>query len=149
MMCATGRKSPALFERHAMTYHKPSPLWITTVDLHDFATAVLAASHEHPVLVDFWADWCSPCLVIAPVLERVIADYEGAVRLAKLEVDAGENMKLAGHYRVRGFPTIILFSQGEEQGRFSGAHPAPYIRTFIDRLLEKERSQGEIPGAPQ
>jgi putative thioredoxin len=73
--------------------------------------------------------------VIAPVLERVIAGFDGAVRLAKLEVDAGENMKLAGHYRVRGFPTIILFSRGEEQGRFSGAHPAPYIRAFIEQHL--------------
>ena len=120
-----------------MTYHKALSPWITTVDLHDFDSAVLAASHEHPVLVDFWADWCSPCLVIAPVLERVIAEYGGAVRLAKLEVDAGDNMKLAGHYRVRGFPTIILFSQGKELGRFSGAHPAPFIRGFIDQYLPK------------
>ena len=123
--------------------------FIFDVDVHDFEEKVIQASCLKPVLVDLWAEWCSPCLVIAPVLERVIAEYDGAVRLAKLEVDAGENMKLAGHYRVRGFPTIILFSQGEEQGRFSGAHPAPYIRTFIERLLEKERSQGEIPGAPQ
>jgi len=118
-----------------MTYHKPTPAWIASVDLHEFDSAVLAASHEYPVLVDFWADWCSPCLVIAPVLERVIAEYDGAVRLAKLEVDAGDNMKLAGRYRVRGFPTIILFSKGEEQGRFSGAHPAPYIRAFIQQHL--------------
>jgi putative thioredoxin len=126
---------PTLFAGNAMTYHKPSPAWIATVNLHDFDTAVLAASHEYPVLVDFWADWCSPCLVIAPVLERVVTGYGGTVRLAKLEVDAGENMKLAGRFRVRGFPTIILFSRGEEQGRFSGAHPAPYIRAFIEQHL--------------
>jgi thioredoxin 1 len=124
---------PTRFARNAMTYHKPSPAWIAPVDLHEFDSAVLAASHEYPVLVDFWADWCSPCLVIAPVLERVIAEFDGAVRLAKLEVDEGENMKLAGRFRVRGFPTIILFSKGEEQGRFSGAHPAPYIRAFIQQ----------------
>jgi thioredoxin 1 len=134
-MCAIDRKIQAPFHRNAMTYHKPLPPWIASVDLHDFDSAVLAASHGYPVLVDFWADWCSPCLVIAPVLERVIAEYDGAVRLAKLEVDSGENMKLAGHYRVRGFPTIILFSQGKEQGRFSGAHPAPYIRAFIEQHL--------------
>jgi thioredoxin 1 len=134
-MCAIDRKIQAPFHRNAMTYHKPLPPWIASVDLHDFDSAVLTASHGYPVLVDFWADWCSPCLVIAPVLERVIAEYDGAVRLAKLEVDAGENMKLAGHYRVRGFPTIILFSQGKEQGRFSGAHPAPYIRAFIEQHL--------------
>ena len=118
-----------------MRYHKPQPPWTSTVDLHDFDSAVLAASRRQPVLVDFWAEWCSPCLVIAPVLERVVAGYGGAVRLAKLEVDAGENMKLAGRYRVRGFPTVILFTRGDEQGRFSGAHPAPYIRAFIERHL--------------
>lgn len=118
-----------------MRYHIPQSPWITTVDLHDFDSVVLAASRQQPVLVDFWADWCSPCLVIAPVLERVVAGYGGAVRLAKLEVDAGENMKLAGRYRVRGFPTIILFSREQEQDRFSGAHPAPYIRAFIERHL--------------
>ena len=118
-----------------MTFHKPSLPWITAVNLHDFDAGVLAASQKTPVLVDFWADWCSPCLVIAPVLERVVAEYNGAVRLAKLEVDVGDNMKLAGHYRVRGFPTIILFSRGEERGRFSGAHPARYIKDFIEPHL--------------
>lgn len=121
--------------QETMSYHKPVSPWISSVDLHDFEAAVLAASREQPVLVDFWADWCSPCLVIAPVLERVINEYNGAVRLAKLEVDEGDNMKLAGRYRVRGFPTIMLFSGAEERGRFSGAHPAPYIRAFIDQHL--------------
>jgi len=118
-----------------MSYHRPASPWIGTVDLHDFDAGVLAASNEQPVLVDFWAEWCSPCRVIAPVLERIIGEFGGAVRLVKLEVDAGENMKLAGHNRVRGFPTIILFSEGEEQGRFSGARPAPYIRSFIEHHL--------------
>jgi thioredoxin 1 len=135
MMYTTTWKKPDPFDRNRMTYHKPSPPWIAAVDLRDFDKVVLAASHEQPVLVDFWADWCSPCLVIAPVLERVIAEYAGAVRLAKLEVDAGDNMKLAGHYRVRGFPTIILFSRGEDRGRFSGAHPAPYVRAFIQQHM--------------
>lgn len=107
--------------------------WIHTVDYEDFDSKVIAASHERPVLVDLWADWCAPCRVIAPVLQRVIGEYGGRVHLAKVEVDAGENMKLAGHYRVRGFPTIILFENGEERGRFHGAHPAPFVRTFLSR----------------
>lgn len=107
--------------------------WIHTVDYEDFDVKVIAASHERPVLVDLWAQWCSPCLVIAPVLERVIAGYGGKVRLAKVEVDAGRNMKLAGHYRVRGFPTILLFEDGKERGRFHGAHPVPFVRAFLSR----------------
>jgi putative thioredoxin len=105
--------------------------WIHCVDYEDFDLKVIAASHERPVLVDLWAEWCAPCLVIAPVLERVIGEYLGRVHLAKVEVDAGENMKLAGHYRVRGFPTLILFEDGEERGRFHGAHPAPFVRAFL------------------
>ena len=99
--------------------------------LESFKQDVLEASVERPILVDFWADWCSPCLVIAPLLEQVLSDLKGAVGLAKLEVDQGENMKLAGHYRVRGFPTVILFNDGQELGRFSGARSRPQIISFI------------------
>lgn len=105
---------------------------IFDTDLDHFEQDVLEASREVPVLVDFWAEWCPPCLVIAPVLEQVVNAQEGAVRLAKLEVDEGENMKLAGRYQVRGFPTVILFRNGEEQGRFSGARPASFVEQFID-----------------
>ena len=101
-----------------------------------FEDDVLKASGKHPVLVDFWAEWCSPCLVIAPVLEHVLADLQGKVRLARLEVDQGENMKLAGHYRVRGFPTVILFGNGQELGRFSGARSRTQILTFINEHID-------------
>jgi len=102
------------------------------LDLEDFEKEVITASHQYPVLVDLWADWCAPCLVIAPILASVIAEYDGAIKLAKVEVDEGENMKLAGRYQVRGFPTIILFQNGEEKARFSSAQSAHYIREFID-----------------
>lgn len=109
--------------------------WIFEVNLDEFDTKVIAASHECPVLVDLWAEWCSPCLVVAPVLEQLITEYEGEVQLAKVEVDVGENMKLAGKYAVRGFPTIILFIEGEERGRFSGAKPPSFIRQFVDERV--------------
>ena len=105
---------------------------IFDIHLDDFETQVLEASHQRPILVDFWADWCSPCIAIAPVLKSVINDYAGEVALAKLEVDEGENMKLAGRYQVRGFPTVILFRHGEEQARFSGAQSKAFIEEFID-----------------
>jgi len=103
-----------------------------TVNLEDFADAVLAASHSRPILVDFWADWCGPCRVISPILEQIAKDYHGAVALAKVEVDEGENMKLAGRYKLRGFPTIILFIHGVEIDRFSGARPKQAVEAFLN-----------------
>lgn len=105
--------------------------FIFDVHLQDFKHSVLAASRQTPILVDFWADWCSPCIAIAPVLTRVVESFAGNILLAKLEVDEGENMKLAGKYRIRGFPTVILFRNGEEQDRFSSARPAHFIEEFI------------------
>lgn len=106
---------------------------IFVVDLHDFDEKVLNASHTKPVLIDLWADWCSPCRVIAPMLEKIIIEFEGQLSIAKIEVDDGDNMKIAGHYQVRGFPTLILFQNGEEKGRFSGAKPLTFIRQFIEQ----------------
>lgn len=108
---------------------------IFDIDLMDFDQLVLQASHKTPVLVDFWADWCSPCIAIAPVLTRVVESFDGQVKLAKLEVDKGDNMKLAGRYLIRGFPTIVLFRDGTEQERFSSARPAHFIEEFITRNL--------------
>lgn len=106
---------------------------IFDVDLDQFDHKVLEASRERPVLIDLWAEWCPPCISIAPVLKQVIGEYNGRVLLAKIEVDEGDNMKLAGRYQVRGFPTVILFRHGEEQARFSGAQTAGYIRDFIEQ----------------
>jgi thioredoxin 1 len=108
---------------------------ILDVDLADFDREVIEASHEGAVLVDFWADWCPPCLALAPVLSRVVDEYEGQVRLAKVEVDEGDNMKLAGRYQARGFPTVLMFVDGEVVGRFTSAKPAGFIREFIDERL--------------
>lgn len=104
---------------------------IIDVNREDFEQLVVDASAEFPVLVDFWADWCPPCIAVAPVLEKVVKEYEEPVRLAKLEVDAGKNMKIAGQFKVRGFPTIILFLKGEERARFSGAKSTSYVEQFI------------------
>ena len=110
---------------------------IFSANVHNFEEKVIKASHENPVLVDLWADWCSPCKVIAPILQQFINEYEDELLLAKVEVDEGdgENMKLAGHYKVRGFPTIILFIDGEEKARFSGAKPLSFIRQFMDEHI--------------
>ena len=108
---------------------------IFAVDLPDFEARVVDASKSQPVLVDFWTGWCGPCHGLAPHLHRVVDELDGEVVLAKVEVDEGENMKLAGHYRVRGFPTVILFRDGEEQGRFSGSRGSHWLREWLDEHL--------------
>ena len=104
---------------------------MVNTSLEGFEQDVIELSRSRPVLVDFWAEWCSPCLVIAPQLERVWREQQDRIGLAKLEVDDGENMKLAGHYRVRGFPTVMLFVDGEEVARFSGAKSRSQIMDFL------------------
>ncbi len=104
---------------------------IFDVSFEDYDERVIKASHSVPILVDLWADWCMPCLVIAPRLKTLVEEYDGRLKLAKLEVDAGENMRLAGKYKVRGFPTVILFVDGEEKARFHGAKPLSFLREFV------------------
>ena len=108
---------------------------IFDVNEPEFAEQVLEASKICPVMVDFWADWCPPCSALTPVLERVAKAYDGAFRLAKVEVDEGDNMRLAGRYGLRGFPTVILFRDGEEVGRFNSARPDGWVSDFLNERL--------------
>ena len=109
---------------------------IFDTSVEQFETEVIAASHQQPVLVDFWADWCPPCVVLTPILDKVANSYGGKLLLAKVEVDEGDNMRLAGRYGLRGFPTVILFVNGEEVGRFSSARPEGWVRQFISEHAE-------------
>lgn len=108
---------------------------IFDTSLEQFDQDVIQASKQQPILVDLWAEWCPPCLVIAPLLKEVVEEYEGAIKLAKVEVDEGDNMKIAGNYQVRGFPTVLLIQDGEEKGRFSGAKSKSYIVEFIEQNI--------------
>jgi thioredoxin 1 len=112
----------------------PSP-HVFNVGHASFRSDVLEASRRQPILVDFWADWCAPCHTLAPHLERLVDEYDGSIRLAKVEVDEGDNMKLAGHYRLRGFPTVILFQGGRECGRFSGSRSTHQVRDWLQGHL--------------
>ncbi len=107
----------------------------TEAHLDDFRDKVLEASARKPVLVDFWADWCAPCHAIAPHLERVMEQMADRVSLVKVEVDEGENMKLAGRYKLRGFPTLMLFVDGEEVARFAGNRASHWIRDWLETHL--------------
>lgn len=119
--------------------HHESPPYIYAVEESTYDEKVLEASRQRPVMVDFWAEWCSPCLSLAPALERVIKELEGVVHLAKVEVD--DNMRLAGHYRLRGFPTVILFHKGEELGRFHGSRASHWLREWIEEHLGEYLSE--------
>lgn len=113
-----------------------NPETIFDADLDEFEQSVLQRSHQQPVLIDLWAEWCPPCIALDPVLRKVVAEYDKKVALARIEVDQGDNMKIAGRYAVRGFPTIILFRDGEELDRFSSMQSPQFVRDFIDRHLE-------------
>jgi len=83
------------------------------------------------VLVDFWAAWCMPCRMLAPILDRVDKDYGHKSKVAKLNVD--ENQMTAGRYNIMGIPTMVLFKDGKEVERISGVVPEQHIKALIDR----------------
>lgn len=94
-----------------------------------FETDVIQASLETPVLVDLWAEWCGPCKSLGPILEKLAGEYNGAFRLAKIDVDAEQ--ELAGMFGVRSIPTVILISGGQVVDGFAGALPEGQIREFL------------------
>jgi len=108
------------------------------VEEDSFDELVVARSHELPVLVDISADWCAPCKVLAPLLHKMVFAYDGEFILGI--VDADENMKIAGRHKVRGFPTVIAYSKGVEIDRFHSAQTEGFLRTFIDKVIQKHQS---------
>jgi thioredoxin 1 len=102
---------------------------ILNISSDNFEQEVLGA--DVPVLVDFWAAWCGPCRMVAPVLEELAEQMEGKVRIAKVNVD--ENQDIAVQFQVSSIPTFILFKDGEAADRMLGAMPKGAFEQFIDR----------------
>jgi putative thioredoxin len=99
----------------------------------NFMTAVVEASNDRPVLVDFWAPWCGPCQALMPMLEQVADDYAGRFLLAKVNTD--EEEQLATHFQVRSIPMLMLVHKGEIAEQLIGAQPEVAIRALLDKYL--------------
>jgi putative thioredoxin len=102
----------------------------------DFQRRVVDRSHEVPVLVDFWADWCAPCKMLLPVLLQLAADYGSQLEIVKINTD--QERTLAGQHGIRSLPTLRLYRRGEVVEEVLGAQPESVLRTMIDVYIERE-----------
>ena len=107
--------------------------YIRAVTESDFEYEVLAYSQNIPVVVDFWAEWCKPCKLLSPILEKLADEADGAFRLAKVDVDVNPNLIL--RYSIRTIPTVLAFSQGSRISDFAGLQPEPRVREFVNHIL--------------
>ncbi|MCH7739548.1 MAG: thioredoxin [Chloroflexi bacterium] len=97
----------------------------------DFTEEVL--NSDLPVLVDFWADWCGPCKMVAPVVEELAADYDGRLKVMKVDVDASP--LTAGTYGIRSIPTLLIFKDGKPVQQVVGAVPKQMLQEKIDLVV--------------
>ena len=88
---------------------------------------------DTPVLVDFWADWCAPCKMIAPIVEELAEEYDGQVKFGKVDVDS--NPRVAGSYGIRGIPTLLIFNGGEPVDQVVGAVPKSVLKERLDQAV--------------
>lgn len=113
--------------------------YIVDVDEAGFEAQVVMRSHQVPVVVDFWAEWCGPCKTLGPQLERMAIEAGGSFVLARVDVDANPGLSI--RFGVQGIPAVKAFQNGEVVAEFVGAQPEPVVRRFIDRLVPDENQQ--------
>jgi thioredoxin 1 len=101
------------------------------VDSTNFDSEV--KNSDLPVLVDFWAPWCGPCKMISPIVEELAGDYEGKIKVAKINVD--DNQELASQFGIRGIPTVMIFKDGEVANSFVGLRPKEDLASALEAVL--------------
>ena len=106
---------------------------IRNVSDNDFQAEVIEASKNQPVMVDFWADWCRPCHMLAPTVAEIADDYSGKLKVVKLNVD--ENVNAPGRFNIRGIPTLLIFKGGQVADQIVGAVPKEQITKVLERHL--------------
>jgi putative thioredoxin len=114
---------------------KGSFINIVEVNIDNFEQTVIEQSYKCLVLLDISAKWCGPCKVIEPILDKIADSFKDEIVLCKLEAE-DENMKIAGRYNARGFPTVIAIADGVELERFHGAKQFSFIENFVNRNLK-------------
>ncbi|MBS0569205.1 MAG: thioredoxin [Proteobacteria bacterium] len=112
----------------------------------NFETEVIQASLTTPVLVDFWAAWCGPCKQLGPILEKVVSSYDGALKLAKVDTDAQQ--QLAAVFGIRSLPTVVLVKDGQMIDGFMGALPEGQVREFLSRHIGAPTEEQPATPAP-
>jgi putative thioredoxin len=108
----------------------------TDVSTKTFEKEVLEASKSVPVIVDFWAPWCGPCRSLTPIIEKVVGEFKGRVKLVKVNSD--ENPELAQAFQVQSIPNVIAFKDGRAAAQFVGAQPESQVRAFVEKLLPSQ-----------
>jgi putative thioredoxin len=119
----------------------PSGAYIKDGSIETFAGDVLEASRQVPVIVDFWAPWCGPCKQLGPLLEKIVSEAKGAVRLVKVNID--ENQEIARQLRIQSIPTVYAFRDGQPVDGFMGAVPESQLRAFVQQLTGGAAGQDE------
>ncbi len=119
----------------------PAAQLIKESNTANFMSDVIEASKTVPVLVDFWAPWCGPCKQLGPLLEKIVTEAGGKIRMVKVDIDA--NQQLAQQMRIQSIPAVFAFADGQPVDGFMGALPESELRAFIDKIISSHGGQAE------